>query len=178
MLEHSSLWIGRGLSFIKKRQIARYGIAGEVITSDVLYSAKWHHLRPHEGCTIVELSRGVSHFSFNGSYLSLGSWMTTCLGKSCSFGLPRVPFVNCLSNVFSCFPFGFERKIWDLIVSVPDHCLSYNSLTDYWIWRSTEFPSFTLKFQYSPCYVIISKQSGKGSCQYYVIPEREKWNIY
>ena len=24
----------------------------------------------------------------------LGSWMTTCLGKSCSFGLPRVPFVN------------------------------------------------------------------------------------
>ena len=27
--------------------------------------------------------------------LSLGSWMTNCLGKSCSFGLPRVPFVNC-----------------------------------------------------------------------------------
>ena len=25
----------------------------------------------------------------------LGNWMTTCLGKSCSFGLPRVPFVNC-----------------------------------------------------------------------------------
>ena len=25
----------------------------------------------------------------------LGSWMTTYLGKSCSFGLPRVPFVNC-----------------------------------------------------------------------------------
>ena len=24
----------------------------------------------------------------------LGSWMTTCLGKSCSFGLPRVPFVD------------------------------------------------------------------------------------
>ena len=27
--------------------------------------------------------------------LSLGSWMTTCLGKSRSFGLSRVPFVNC-----------------------------------------------------------------------------------
>ena len=27
--------------------------------------------------------------------LSLGSWMTTCLGKSCSFGLSSVPFVNC-----------------------------------------------------------------------------------
>ena len=25
----------------------------------------------------------------------LGSWMTTYLGKSCSFDLPRVPFVNC-----------------------------------------------------------------------------------
>ena len=36
--------------------------------------------------------------------------MTTYLGKSCSF---------------SYFPFGFEGRIWDLIVSVPDHCLSF-----------------------------------------------------
>ena len=49
--------------------------------------------------------------------------MTTYLGKSCSFGLPRVPFVNCY--VFSYFPFGFEGRMWDLIVSVPDHCLSF-----------------------------------------------------
>ena len=28
-------------------------------------------------------------------------------------------------NVFSYFPFGFEGRIWDLIVSVPDHCLSF-----------------------------------------------------
>ena len=27
--------------------------------------------------------------------------------------------------VFSYFPFGFEDSIWDLIVSVPDHCLSF-----------------------------------------------------
>ena len=27
--------------------------------------------------------------------------------------------------VFGCFPFGFEGRIWDLIVSVPDHCLSF-----------------------------------------------------
>ena len=27
--------------------------------------------------------------------------------------------------VFSYFPFGFEDRIWDLIVSVPDHCLSF-----------------------------------------------------
>ena len=27
--------------------------------------------------------------------------------------------------VVSSFPFGFEGRIWDLIVSVPDHCLSF-----------------------------------------------------
>ena len=26
---------------------------------------------------------------------------------------------------FSYFPFGFEGRMWDLIVSVPDHCLSF-----------------------------------------------------
>ena len=30
----------------------------------------------------------------------LGSWKTTCLGKSCSFGLPRVPFVNCCQFMY------------------------------------------------------------------------------
>ena len=33
-------------------------------------------------------------------YKILGSWMTTCLGKSCSFGLPRVPFVNCCQFMY------------------------------------------------------------------------------
>ena len=27
--------------------------------------------------------------------------------------------------VFAYFPFGFQGRIWDLIVSVPDHCLSF-----------------------------------------------------
>ena len=27
--------------------------------------------------------------------------------------------------VFSYFPFGFEGGVWDLIVLVPDHCLSF-----------------------------------------------------
>ena len=27
--------------------------------------------------------------------------------------------------VFSHFPFGFEDRMWDLSVSVPDHCLSF-----------------------------------------------------
>ena len=48
--------------------------------------------------------------------------MTTYLGKSCSFDLPRK-----LSSiyVFSYFPFGFEGRMLVLIVSVPDHCLSF-----------------------------------------------------
>ena len=28
--------------------------------------------------------------------------------------------------VFSYFPFGFEGRMWDLIISVPDHCLSFH----------------------------------------------------
>ena len=52
--------------------------------------------------------------------------MTTYLGKSCSFGLPRVPFVNCRQFMYLVIsPFGFEGRMWDLIVSVPDHCLSF-----------------------------------------------------
>ena len=36
--------------------------------------------------------------------------------------------------VFSYFPFGFEGRMWDLIVSVPDHCLSfYFPLTVIWL---------------------------------------------
>ena len=34
---------------------------------------------------------------------------------------PKLPSMY----VFSYFPFGFEGRIWDLIVSVPDHCLSF-----------------------------------------------------
>ena len=52
--------------------------------------------------------------------------MTTCLGKSFSFGLSRVPFVNCCHFVYLVIShFGLEDTIWDLIVSVPDHCLSF-----------------------------------------------------
>ena len=51
--------------------------------------------------------------------------MTTYLGKSCSFRLPRVPFINCRQFMYLVIYFGFEGRIWDLIVSVPDHCLSF-----------------------------------------------------
>ena len=41
--------------------------------------------------------------------------------------------------VYSYFPFGFEGRIWDLIVSVPDHCLSfYLSFNDI-VWTNDRF---------------------------------------
>ena len=42
--------------------------------------------------------------------------------------------------VFSYFPFGFEGRIWDLIVSVPDHCLSF-----YFVLLKVFYPTRTLK---------------------------------
>ena len=52
--------------------------------------------------------------------------MITCLGMSCLFGLCVVYFVNVYEFVCMCasFPFGFEGGMWDLIVFIPDHCLS------------------------------------------------------
>ena len=54
--------------------------------------------------------------------------MTTYLGKGKElFILFAASAFRKLSSiyVFSYFPFGFEGRIWDLIVSVPDHCLSF-----------------------------------------------------
>ena len=53
--------------------------------------------------------------------------MTTCLGKSCSFGLV---YCACLSWAFVKFcvcpssPFDIEGRTWVVIVLIPDHCLS------------------------------------------------------
>ena len=53
--------------------------------------------------------------------------MTTCLGKSCSFGLLCVYFVG-VCQVFFCscpyFPFGFEGRMRDVIVLIPDNWFS------------------------------------------------------
>ena len=55
--------------------------------------------------------------------------MTTCLGKSCLFSLLGVSFVN-VYQLYVCpsFPFGIEGGIWDVIVFIPDHCLSLYTL--------------------------------------------------
>ena len=62
--------------------------------------------------------------------------MTTVLsGKELIIRFPTLAFRKLLSiYVFSSFPFGFEGRIWDLIVSVPDHCLSF-----YFMWVKDSF---------------------------------------
>ena len=57
----------------------------------------------------------------------VAEWPSVWERASCSFGLPRVLFINCCQfmYLYSYFPFGLEGRIWDLIVSVADHCLSF-----------------------------------------------------
>ena len=53
--------------------------------------------------------------------------MTTCLGKGCSFGFTVRVFRGHLSDFFvffPSFPFGIENRNSDVIVLIPDHCLS------------------------------------------------------
>ena len=51
---------------------------------------------------------------------------TSIFGKELFILFAASAFRKLLSiYVFSYFPFGFEGRIWDLIVSVPDHCLSF-----------------------------------------------------
>ena len=52
--------------------------------------------------------------------------MTNLSGKKLFIRFTARAFRKLLSiYVFSYFLFGFEGRIWDLIVSVPDHCLSF-----------------------------------------------------
>ena len=52
--------------------------------------------------------------------------MTTCFGKELFIRYTASTFRKLLSiYVFSYFPFGFEVRMWDLFVSVTDHCLSF-----------------------------------------------------
>ena len=52
--------------------------------------------------------------------MAVGAALTTCLGKSCSFGLLCVSFVGVCQILYV----GVEGRMWDVIVLIPDHCLS------------------------------------------------------
>ena len=43
--------------------------------------------------------------------------------SDCRFGVSPVNYPD--PDPDPDFPFGFEDRIWDRIVSVPDHCLSF-----------------------------------------------------
>ena len=65
---------------------------------------------------IIPILRGCLQSLFN-DHLS---------GKELLIRFTASAFRNLLSvYVFSYFPFGFEGRMWDLIVSVPNHCLSF-----------------------------------------------------
>ena len=50
----------------------------------------------------------------------------TYLGKELFIRFTASAFRKLTSiYVFSYFPFGFEGRMWDLIVSCTDHCLSF-----------------------------------------------------
>ena len=53
----------------------------------------------------------------------------TFQGKELFIRFTASAFLKLMSvYVFSCFPFGFKGRMWDLIVSVPDHCLFFTFL--------------------------------------------------
>ena len=55
----------------------------------------------------------------------IAEWSPVCLGKSCSFGLLYMSFLNVYQMLcVSHFPFGIECGMWDVIVLIPDHCIS------------------------------------------------------
>ena len=54
----------------------------------------------------------------------MAGWPPVCGGLFVLFAAGAFRGLSSIC-VFGCFPFGFEGRIWDLIVSVPDHCLSF-----------------------------------------------------
>ena len=70
-------------------------------------------------------------------------------GKELCVRFTASPFRKLLSFfVFSYFPIGFAGVIWDLTVSVPDHCLSfyfrYYVFSVFVIFRSIYFSKIVL----------------------------------
>ena len=75
--------------------------------------------RPHYDyfCSAIMLVTYFVNFRQLNDYL---------FGKELFIRLTASAFRKLLSiYVFSYFPFGSEDRMWDLIVSVPDHCLSF-----------------------------------------------------
>ena len=69
-------------------------------------------------CYLFLLSVFILWFSY---------YVSDLFGKELFIRFTTSAFCKLPSNyVFSYFPFGFGGRIWDTIVSVPDHYLSFN----------------------------------------------------
>ena len=59
-------------------------------------------------------------------FVNFRKWNDHLFGKELFIRFTASAFCKLLSvYVFCFFPFGFEGRMWDLIVLVPDHCLSF-----------------------------------------------------
>ena len=67
------------------------------------------------------------------------------MGEGCSFGLL---YVSPLAFVDLCasFPFGFDGGMWEVIVLIPDHCLS--SYSTKWFNNKQAYESLNKQFHF------------------------------
>ena len=64
--------------------------------------------------------------SYRYSCVQIHAGQLSVTGESMGFRFTASAFRKLPSiYVFSYFPFGFEGRMWDLIVSISDHCLSF-----------------------------------------------------
>ena len=64
--------------------------------------------------------------SYRYSFVQIHAGQLSATGKSTGFLFTASAFRKLPSiYVFSYFPFGFESRMWYLIVSIPDHCLYF-----------------------------------------------------
>ena len=75
--------------------------------------------------------------------MSFGWLGGSLFGKELFILFTASAFRKLPSIYVSYFPFGFEGRIWDLIVSVPDHCLSF-----YFSWNVIISPKCKFRIMY------------------------------
>ena len=111
-------------------------VFGDVQLFDLssLLSAQWENEPAHE---IAVLAPQYFYTDRSKAVLLLWFLIVTCSCCPYLYFGSAIMLVTCILfaesafrkllsiYVFSYFPFGFEGRIWDLIVSVPDHCLSF-----------------------------------------------------
>ena len=87
--------------------------------------------------------------------------MTTCLGKSCSFGLPRVPFLNYCQFMYLVISFLVLRAgygIWLYQFLIIAYRFTLNPVAMAWKYRKTK-ESFNTQFVYLYLNIMVLSRS-------------------